>query len=65
MLGPFLVHEGGEAGLSHTHLVFHGLGLLGLEGKEFTLTFEEAGTVIVCDLQVVLGEFILDGQLVG
>jgi hypothetical protein len=38
---------------------------LGLEGKEFTLAFEEAGTVVVCDLQVVLGEFILDGQLVG
>ena len=46
-------------------MLFHGLGLLGLEGKEGALTFKETGSVVVGDLQVVVGKFILDSELVG
>ncbi len=46
-------------------MLFHGLGLLRLEGKEGALTFKETGTVVVCDLQVVVGKFVLDSELIG
>jgi len=46
-------------------MLFHGLGLLGLEGKEGALAFKETGTVVVGDLQVVVGKFVLNSELVG
>ena len=46
-------------------MLFHRLGLLGLEGKEGALTFKETGSVVVSDLQVVVGKFVLDSELVG
>ncbi len=64
-LSTLFVHEGGETRFSEMDMLFHGLGLLGLEGKEGALTFKETGSVVVGDLQVVVGKLILDSELVG
>ncbi len=64
-LSTLFVHEGGETRFSEMDMLFHRLGLLGLEGKEGALAFKETGSIVVGELQVVVGKFVLNSELIG